>query len=224
MPNARLVEREEVKPPVREVGGERIADVAIEHRVHVFAAVEQERQIENAHGRDEVRYGAVGRHDDVDGAEQQALEHRLLAAELHRRVNFDPDASVGLLADDARHFHECEMIGLVDAGRVAGTEDDGTGRGIVVVAAAGGQRQQRGSEHGRPPRDPRSAGRCRQGHGRLPLRHHGLSVSAAIAANISGNAQRIASVRPIAASCRPALSQRVASTVTPSDRRTSSVE
>ena len=90
----------------------------------MIAAFEQEGQVQHAHAGYEIRHRAVGRDDDIDRPQQKALEHGLLATQLHRRIYRHINPATRPFPNDARHLQQALVIGLVDIGGVRGAEDN----------------------------------------------------------------------------------------------------
>ena len=82
-------------PLVFELGGELLADRAIEHALGLRLVLIQERQVVELERRLDLGDDRVGDDAGIDGAEPHALEHRLLVAELPVGIELDLDAAIG---------------------------------------------------------------------------------------------------------------------------------
>jgi hypothetical protein len=88
---------------VRELLEELVADRAVDHLLHMRVVAEHEGQVEDVELGNQRTHRADADARDGERADLRLLDHLLLAAELHRRIDFDAEAAVGLLLELLAH-------------------------------------------------------------------------------------------------------------------------
>ena len=114
-----------------------VADRPVDHRLHVRGVTEQIRQIEDVELRHQRTHGADADPRHGERADLRLLDHLLLAAELHRWIDLDAEATVGPLLELLAHPLDRLDGRIAERMHVGGLEDHlGLGQGRAAVAEA----------------------------------------------------------------------------------------